>query len=605
MSSVEATEKMFISDVPRSGHVYFFNFDMVYEMELCFIVLFSPGFTLYQVMPIVILILKVRMVFMQRSCSCAIWLGSKVCGRKISETMIQLFLSESIWSNDGDDDTAKLVLSLLNKLESVIWSLMSYGGRSEARLWLCNTISGISSITPHHQREIFVNLLKSKPLKRGLAAQLLQMLFERRPRKAGSIIAKNCYMLENFFKGNPRRILQWFSNFAGGGELEHRKGAKALSQFAFVNRDICWEELEWKGKHGQSPAMVATKPHYFLDLDVQRTVENFLEYVPEFWSSKEFAESLKGGEILFIDTKFFVDFFIDMMYKDDSREVWDVIHEFLKEESFSSLCHHLLIVLEECDLCVFLKMIRKFLYPIMEPKDFGNSSYWLEITLSKCNDCESIDQLLLLNAVINQGRQLLRLLRDEEGQEEEAKFKDIVMQICTASTNAYSLAPIMKGYNKTKTLEVIKWLGLQSWVLHFKLSEDFQTSESWESLFVNNGISFRKSDKYALLHHDEFLEESGSDLDHRLSSRVRRKKKERSKKKRRRNFDHDDNYNSELLDFNTSNNRLGLQSNSGSWLLSTDGYSTLWSSVDLPEHLSKHCFCTWMKWVFAKWRDEA
>lgn len=85
--------------------------------------------------------------------------------------------------------------------------------------------------------------------------------------------------------GNPKRIMQWFSNFANGGGLDHKKGAKALSQFAFVNRDICWEELEWKGKHGQSPAVVATKPHYFLDLDVQRTVENFLDNVPEFWSS--------------------------------------------------------------------------------------------------------------------------------------------------------------------------------------------------------------------------------------------------------------------------------------------------------------------------------
>lgn len=57
------------------------------------------------------------------------------------------------------------------------------------------------------------------------------------------------------------RILQWFSSFSGAVDVEHGKGAKALSQFAFVNRDICWEELEWKGKHGQLPAMVATKPH--------------------------------------------------------------------------------------------------------------------------------------------------------------------------------------------------------------------------------------------------------------------------------------------------------------------------------------------------------
>ncbi|KNA07411.1 hypothetical protein SOVF_172120 [Spinacia oleracea] len=40
--------------------------------------------------------------------------------------------------------------------------------------------------------------------------------------------------------------------------------------------------------------VVATKPHYFLDLDVQLTEKNFLENIPEFWSSEEFSESLKG-----------------------------------------------------------------------------------------------------------------------------------------------------------------------------------------------------------------------------------------------------------------------------------------------------------------------
>lgn len=79
---------------------------------------------------------------------------------------------------------------------------------------------------------------------------------------------------------------------------------------------------------------------------------------------------------------------------------------------------------------------------------------------------------------------------------------------------------------------------------------------------------------------------------------ARRKKK--SRKKRKKNFDHDDIYENELLDFGTSSDRLGLGSQTGSWLLSTDGYSTSWSSVDLPEHLSKHCFSTWMSWIFTK-----
>ena len=121
--------------------------------------------------------------------------------------------------------------------------------------------------------------------------------------------------------GNPKRALQWFVNYSSGNGLELGKGAKALSQFAFKNRDICWEELEWKGKHGQSPAVVATKPHYFLDLDIQQTVENFLENVPEFWSSNEFTESVKDGDIFFIDRQFFVQYFIDLMYEEDAGDI--------------------------------------------------------------------------------------------------------------------------------------------------------------------------------------------------------------------------------------------------------------------------------------------
>ncbi|KAM7496310.1 hypothetical protein LguiA_020724 [Lonicera macranthoides] len=519
--------------------------------------------------------------------------------------MVQLSLTEPTWNYNGDGQSVKERVSFLNKLESIVWSLlMSSGGRSEARLWLCNTLSGISSITPCCQRELFVNLLMSKPLKQGLAAQLLRMIFKKQPQKAGSIIAKKSYKLDNFFRGNPRRILHWFSNFSVSGDVNHRRGARALSQFAFVNRDICWEELEWKGKHGQSPAMVATNPHYFLDLDVQRTVENFLEYVPEFWSSNEFAESLKDGEIFVLDTDFFVRMFVDLMYEEDLEEIWDIINEFLMEESYSSLCNHLLIILEERDLCVFLDLIRKCLNPKMDVWDFGNPSFWLEIVLSKCGGSDSLDELLLLNAVIGQGRQLLRLLCEEESEEEKVKIKDIVSEICTSSSHANTFAYIMQTCVITKTLESIKLLGLQSWALHYILSEEKHTLKFWESLFISNGIGFRKSNKYALLDNNHCSEETGSDFDERASIRDKRKKKEKHRKRRRRRratLDHDDSYDNELLGFDLSNSKLDSESKLCSWLLSTDGYSTSWSSVDLPEHLSRHCFSAWMKWVSAKW----
>ncbi|XP_024975253.1 uncharacterized protein LOC112513269 isoform X1 [Cynara cardunculus var. scolymus] len=520
-----------------------------------------------------------------------------------SDTMVHLFISEPNWSLDGGDDSVKRRISLLNNLESIVRLLIASQSRSEVRLWLCKDLSRISSLSRRQKHELFVTLLRTSSQKRDLAAQVVQMIFEKHPKKAGSVIAKKSDMLEDFFRGNPRRILLWFSNFAGTGDMEHRKGAKALSQFAFVNRDICWEELEWKGKHGQSPAMVATKPHYFLDLDVEQTVENFLENVPEFWSSHEFADTLKDGDILFMDMKFFVNLFVSLMYKDDMEEVWRVINEFLMEEPFSSLCSHLLIVLDERELSASLDLLQEFLDPKTKPTDSGDTC--MEVILPRYSGSDSFDELLLLNAVINRGRQLLQLLREDEHREEGTQIKDVVQQLCTLSTNSDDLGPLIKECSKTKSINSIKLLGLQSWALHFFLSDGNWPPEAWESLFNSNDISFRHLGKHELLHHNGLADDGDSDSDGRRSPRSKRKKKGKHRKKRRRNLNLDDRHNNDLLDLDFSYDRMDFQSKASYWLLSTDGYSTSWSSADLPEYLSKHCFSLWLKWGFSGWGDSA
>ncbi|OVA05162.1 hypothetical protein BVC80_8895g30 [Macleaya cordata] len=126
--------------------------------------------------------------------------------------MVQLFLSEPVSSDSVNDDAVEQSISLLKKLESVIWSLITSAGRSESRLWLCNTISCSNSVTPRAQHELFVNLLQSKPSKVPLAAQVLQMIFERRPHKIGPIIAKKSHILEKFFKGKDFHITCWLLN---------------------------------------------------------------------------------------------------------------------------------------------------------------------------------------------------------------------------------------------------------------------------------------------------------------------------------------------------------------------------------------------------------
>ncbi|KAG9446965.1 hypothetical protein H6P81_013093 [Aristolochia fimbriata] len=512
--------------------------------------------------------------------------------------MVQLFLSEPKWNDDGDGTAAKDIFSLLNKLEPVIWKVITSNGRSEARLWLCTAISSIDSLSFQDHAELFMDFLRFKLPKRAVAAQIWQMIFEKRPRKAVPVVAKRTFILERFFEGNPGRILEWFGNVAGVGESGHRKGAKALCQYAFVNRDTCWEELEWKGKHGQSPAMVATKPHYFLDLDVLRTVENFLEYVPDFWSSDELAQSLEDGEFFSINVKFFVDCFVQLMYDEEAKDVWEIVHDFLMGEQFSLLCQHLLILLDEHELCVFLNFLRSFLPK--RPKSgsgFGNRGSWLEILLSECEDMSSIDELLLVNAVISHGRQIIRFLNDEENEDEKSLVEKSLLEKYIALSSASHLA-FMKDCQKTNKVAAVRLLGLLSWIFHYILLKECKTRESWESVFTENGIKFKRSCDYSFVSEENLNNRSGSDMENDRSFENGRKRKEKSRNRKRKKHHLNENCFDYLVELETTPGGQSMESG-GSWMLCTDGYSSSWSKVDLPEHLSSHCFCTWMKWIFS------
>ncbi|KAL9282759.1 hypothetical protein AtEden1_Chr5g0133911 [Arabidopsis thaliana] len=391
--------------------------------------------------------------------------------------MVNLFLSEPKWNDDAQKSSnINVILPLLNKLGSQIQLLVTHGARSEARLWLCSALSTIS-ISPSKQLNIFMKLLRSKPRKMQFLSQVLTMMFEKRPRKLGFLLAKRSYILEKFFEGNQKRILEWFSEFAYDGGSDHKRGAKALAQFAFANRDICWEELEWRG---------------------------------------------------------------------------------------------------------------------IESWDSGDSSRWLGVLLSRYVDTESIDELLLLSSIINQGRQLLRLVRDENGNDEGELLKETMAEICRGLENESSFSVILRELSKMKHIQVIKLLGLLSWTIHFRLSEECQTPDSWELLFRENGIEFRRSSDHSLLSYNGFSEESESDSDSRSrvsKKRHKREKKKRKKKKKRAFDDDDDRGDDELLD---------LHSISRSWLLSTDGFSATWTSVDLPEYIAKYCLSTWMKGLLAR-----
>ncbi|XP_051227401.1 uncharacterized protein [Lolium perenne] len=511
--------------------------------------------------------------------------------------MVQLFLQVPTDGGSADTDAVRARRSLLNEAESVIRSVVRSGGRYEARMWLCSTISSVHLLDPRDQRDLFINLLEMKDSRRDVAARLLRMIFDKKPKKAGSVLAKKLHMLEKFFQGNPERTLQWFSHFAATGDLTHKKGARALAHFAFVNRDVCWEELEWKGKHGQSPAVVATKPHYFRDLDVLQTVENFLEYVPDFWSSEELADSVKDGEILQIDTEYFVDQFVYLMYEENFKDVWQVVEEFLMEEQFSSLSQYLLIHLDEQRLLRFLKTLGKFIRPNALCKELAFPCCWLEVLLSAHIDQISLDELILLNCVIAKGRQLWHLMNGEEHEEERGRMDDLVKGT-NHLTDADHFA-LIKDFMTTKFPDALKWIGIQSWVIFCDLSKECRSADSCESLFTGNNIKFRKAHDYSLVKNDGHPAVHTSDTDDKDLTRSSRKRR-RDKKKRRHRYDSDEDNVDQLLELGNFNGKGTVELQRGSWHLSTDDFSASWDIADVPDHLSNHYLRVWLKWACFK-----
>ena len=344
-----------------------------------------------------------------------------------------------------------------------------------------------------------------------------------------------------------------------------------MSQFAFANRDICWEDLVWKGKHGQSPAVVATKPHYFHDLNVLKTVENFLEHVPEFWSSVELADSVKDGAILHIDMQFFVDQFIRLMYDGNDEDIWDMIEDFMVEEEFSSLCNRLLILLSEDELISFLVSFSR-LGRFRVSDGFEHPSAWVERLLYQSNiDDIMLNDLLLLNSVINEGRQIIRLLEDEENELELRKIEDLLIN--NSSYSDVMHCSLMKECTKADLLNAIKWIGLESWIIHYTLSKECRNQEYCESLFTKNKIEFKRSREYSLISSCDLTDGSSSTSNDESYRRRRRSGKKRKRKRRtRRESDL-----SEAVDFGKSNGNL--PAGEGIWFLSTDGFSSAWNMV--------------------------
>jgi hypothetical protein len=116
--------------------------------------------------------------------------------------MVQLFLQVPAECGSVNTIAMEERRSLCRNVESIIKAVTKSAGRYEARLWLCATVSLVHSLSHRGQRDLFLDLLEMKNSRRDVAARLLRMIFDKKPKMVGSILARKGHILEEFFRGN-------------------------------------------------------------------------------------------------------------------------------------------------------------------------------------------------------------------------------------------------------------------------------------------------------------------------------------------------------------------------------------------------------------------
>ncbi|XP_024517110.1 uncharacterized protein LOC112341374 [Selaginella moellendorffii] len=441
----------------------------------------------------------------------------------------------------------------------------------EGRMWLCAALGSLD-LPPAAQRAAFLGLVsKDGEEGRSIRQRVIRMLCENRPAWAARVLARDDRLLRRFFEGDSQRILQWFGKFSSGGNSDHQWGARALARFTFVHRESCWHELDWNGKHGQAPATVASKPHYFLELDVLRTVDNFLDKVPSFWRSDELWDSMKNGEFLSLDIDFFINALEEKMMVDDCPETWNLVEDYLAEESLSKLSNCVLHLLSEESLLTF---VNELVFQMSskgprknERKGGGREKQktWLQEVILSEERCPTLYDAIVCNACANHRRQIVKIVGDEDYEEETKVLKRLLGE---AECDPAVVWAVRRQNLKLDKWSCLKFLGLEALMLYWYLTEN-SGQISYPLLFKENGI---RSDAAPVT--------------------PRKRKKRKSRKSRK---DTEDSSNSGSDDGESSSMEHK------SWRLCTDNFRFLWRKEDLPEHLSGYAFDEWVRWTVAHW----
>eukprot|EP00898_Chlorokybus_atmophyticus_P006196 jgi/Chlat1/6578/Chrsp45S06037 len=448
------------------------------------------------------------------------------------------------------------------------------------------------------------------------------MLLQYRPKAAGRLLAERPEAVRGFFRAEDvmtadappnstlqqqRRVTLFFQHFSMNGDFRH--GARALSRYALKHRDRCWGELVWEGAHAQSPVMVAAKPHYFLELDIVRlnntdacqhylsplmahmrqvrTVRNFLARVPEFWESAELREEILTGDIIALDYDYFVaefdrwlaaaddveedDFYLRRAYERRFEELVRELEDYLAEESLQSLCTQLFPFLSPKDT---LRVLQGLV-----PHNESRSAAVDTALFGRNAPKEDLQEITFLCAISKQGRQVAKLLQEDEYEELRAEVKQAAQTLasCSAAEDEAGhwhvrrqYARALKDKRTEPRVDVLRHLFAEGWLLRWRLYQ--LQREGLEEVMRGSGIEYQLQ---------------GSEHKELTKDRKRRRKERKSKKRKNR---------ARYRDSSSSDDSDGRKEAGefAGWKLQSDGFAYTWSPSELPDYLADHALSCWL-----------
>ncbi|CAM6086377.1 unnamed protein product [Calypogeia fissa] len=524
---------------------------------------------------------------------------------------------------DHEKELCRERIHLLGDVEDILRRVMGL----EGRLWLCSAFAELSNVVPPNvQTAVYLDLVRRATLRSSgyqstsiardqkdgdqVAKQIIRMMCESRPRQVARLLAQDSMMLRRFFSGEPKRALQWFQNFAGVGEIDHQLGARALARYVFMNREDSWHELVWKGDRSQAPAIVASKPHYFSDLDVVESIDNFLDHVPSFWQSEELRDSLEDGQFIALDVDFFLE---ELLAKMDSDAFSRILKAYLAEESFTVLCQRILPITCDEDFLGFVNGLASAMVKWKEEKSFhrdrkeegeGPDSgklkevFWLEMVLSAGVEWKTLKDVIFCNACARNGRKLLRLMQSEE-HNDETRLLDSLL----ADRNGYNEQEhwaLRRECLAFRKWQAVQWLTLEAWLLFYRLSQENTPPEALEKLMTENGIGFLRTSAQHVEKSELDREWKGMKTHKekkKLRKRHRRKREGKSRKRNKHSEDDDSESGSDVPFAMEESSR----ESSVSWRLSVDNYEIQWTKVDVMEHVVNDALSRWLQWTTKRW----